>query len=249
MAVPVPQNTVYARWNFLLASGGANLETASIGLHATRVHTVANPIDWPADLQAWCDDHSSMWATAFDGMKTITGSAVTLDTVELYLIDATTGKAAAKGLHTMTGTDRWKGTSDHSLPFQCSLVVSLYGYTPGGFAQDAPSKRGRFYLPPFSDDALDVDGRMDGTTQGNVSVWATAFLNDFQGSHIGDVFPGQDSDFLDLRVLSLVSGKEPRPVGVMTPVTDVRIGRVIDTQRRRRKSLEEAYVDTDIDRS
>lgn len=250
MAVPVPENTLYLRWNFVLTSGGAPVETASVGLHATRVHRTGNPVDWEDDLQGWCDAHADIWAVNYGGMKGITSAAVRLDNVELYLIDAASGKANGKGMAQTTGDAAWAGTVTQGLPFQCSLVVSTYGYTPGGFTTDATAKRGRYYLPPFSDDALDGDGRMSSTQQNNVKVWTNAYLNAVQGSEIGGTGGGQtQSDYLDIRVLSLRKQKADRTVGIMTPITDFRVGRVIDTQRRRRRSLDEAYVNGTVDHS
>lgn len=249
MAVPVPENTLYLRWNFDLYSAGAAVETASVGLHATRVHNTGNPVSWEDDLQTWCDEHADIWATNYGPMKGITSAAVHLSNVELYLIDAATGKATSKGMAECTGDAAWVGTVTQGLPFQCSLVVSTYGYTPGGFTTDAPAKRGRYYLPPFSDDALDGDGRMSATQQGNVSIWTDAYLNAVQGSHIGGALGTDDADYLDIRILSTRKNKAARTVGVMTPITQYRVGRVIDTQRRRRRSLDEAYVNGDIDRA
>lgn len=249
MPVPVPANTVYIRWNFVLSSGGAPVETASVGLHATRVHNSGNTVDWPADLQGWTDDHADIWATNYGGMKGITSSAVRLDNVEAYLIDAATGKATAKGMTLCTGDAAWAGTVTQGLPFQCALVVSTYAYSPGGFAQDAREKRGRYYLPPFSDDALDGDGRLTSTQQNNVRVWSKAYLNAMQGSHIGAGLAPNDPDYLDIRILSTRKDKAARAVGVMTPINYLRVGRVIDTQRRRRRSLDEAYVSDTVSHS
>ena len=82
--------------------------------------------------------------------------------------------------------------------------------------------RGRFYLPPLAAAVL-AAGRLSPTTVSSLQTAATSFFD------------------------SLVTGGltpvvRNRIGHVSTPVTEARVGDVIDTQRRRRNKLVEAYT-------
>lgn len=107
------------------------------------------------------------------------------------------------------------------VPPQSALVISLVT------ARRGPTGKGRFYLPMpvvgVSADTLQIsDGFRD-----SVASSAQTFLNNLNNQ------PGMD--VLDLQVV-VASTK-----GYNTPVTGVRVGRVLDTVRSRRRGLLEAY--------
>lgn len=115
-------------------------------------------------------------------------------------------------------------------PQQVALAVSLTtGYTRG------PAHRGRYFLPmpaiPVQADGLIAEAdalAVRGTTK--------TFLE-----AIADV-PGVDApNSLTPCVLSR------RGSGAHRVITGVEVGRVLDTQRRRRRSLKEAYVGLKLD--
>lgn len=118
-------------------------------------------------------------------------------------------------------TEPTSGTSTAVLhPFQDSLVVSLRTGLRG------PSHRGRFYLPL---PALVVDpanGEYSDVTRIAIEGAVHTFLAGFTST-------------------AAIGGyvKVASRRGYLTQVTGFNIGRVLDTQRRRRRSLDEHYGD------
>lgn len=110
-------------------------------------------------------------------------------------------------------------SSDGGLPPQCAPCLSLTTATAGSRA------RGRMFLPPPDATALTVAGRL---SSGFRTAWVAA-LDTFFSSMVG----GGHSPV----VISAVGG-----VYTTYPVTTIRMGDVIDTQRRRRNSIAEVYT-------
>ena len=104
---------------------------------------------------------------------------------------------------------------------QSALVVSL------GTARRGRTGRGRFYLPMPTVELEAGTLTMPVVARDNVEARVAQMLNDINNQ------PGVDA--LGLRVV-VASSK-----GYNTVVDDVRVGRVIDTVRSRRRSLVEAY--------
>lgn len=106
-------------------------------------------------------------------------------------------------------------TSFVRYPLQTACVVSLV--TPRAGA----SGKGRCFLP-FTSHALSSDYRLTTTNQGAIAAQFKAFLD------------------------SIAAGFTTRPVvasskGFRSPVTAIRVGRTLDTQRSRRTDLLEGY--------
>lgn len=110
-----------------------------------------------------------------------------------------------------------RGTGGTTHPFQTAVTVSL------GTGQRGPSKRGRVFLPCPSVVVSAVDGTIDDAA-------ATAFVTGMT------TFLHTCATALS-RTLVVASSK-----GYLTPVTTIRCGHVLDTQRRRRRGLKESYV-------
>lgn len=106
------------------------------------------------------------------------------------------------------------------IPPQAATAVSLLTNKKRGLAH-----RGRFYLPRLGY-STGTDGRMDVTRQTQL---ATATVTMLQG--IGTALGSA-------HVLGVVSD---RRTGAQTAVTEIAVGRVLDTIRSRRKKLEEDY--------
>lgn len=101
-------------------------------------------------------------------------------------------------------------------PYQCSLAVSLLTGLRG------PSHRGRFFMPPQN---LAIDsgtGLVQLSLVQDMLAGLVATLQGFEQAVGG--------------ALIVASSK-----GYNTPVTGIKVGRVMDTQRRRRRSLPEDY--------
>lgn len=105
---------------------------------------------------------------------------------------------------------------EEMLPFQCATTISLITAVANRHG------RGRFYLPPLSAGVLD-GGRLSAATVSSLDTAFTAFFAELT----------TDGHTLVVR---------NRTGHVSTPVTEARVGDVIDTQRRRRNKLTETYT-------
>jgi len=114
-------------------------------------------------------------------------------------------------------------SSDVGLPAQCSPCVSLTTATAGSRA------RGRMFLPPPDTTVLTTVGRIGATPRGDLINALDTF------------FATMAANGADCVVVSGVGG-----VYTTYPVNTIRLGDVIDTQRRRRSSIAEVYTSAAI---
>lgn len=105
---------------------------------------------------------------------------------------------------------------EEMLPFQCATVITLVT------ASATRHGRGRFYLPPLAVSTLE-SGRLSAAALSNLDAAYTAFFD-------------------ELATAGLTVIVRNRTGHVSTPVTEARVGDVVDTQRRRRNKLQEAFT-------
>jgi hypothetical protein len=103
---------------------------------------------------------------------------------------------------------------------QATIVASLKTATPRGLANE-----GRMYLPSSSR-MPEVNGRLPSSTAEVIANLVATFISSVNAVGLGDV---------------TVFSKTRE--GAARKVTGVRLGRVVDTQRRRRNQITELYVD------
>lgn len=110
------------------------------------------------------------------------------------------------------------------LPLQNSLVASHRT------AQVGRHGRGRMFLPSITASALNSAGLIDSSTAPSIATHQAALLEalSYTGSGVGA-----------LAVRPIVTGKPWVNYGV---INTVRVGNVMDTQRRRRRSIPETYT-------
>jgi hypothetical protein len=115
------------------------------------------------------------------------------------------------------------GTAPNSLPYEVALCLSL------GTGQRGKSHRGRTYLGPLATGLMaGTQGLFDAAiVQATAATWWTEFAARLK--------TGVGGKQLELVVLS-------QKLATLFPVTGVRVGVVPDSQRRRRRSQQEAYV-------
>jgi len=112
-------------------------------------------------------------------------------------------------------------------PNQCTLVVS----TCTEFAR-GPAHRGRFYLPLCAKALETATGAISAPEAMLVAVSAATFLSELHDQ------PGIDTGGAgDVHVCVMSS----QGTGATNRVTAVEVGTIIDTQRRRRNAMKEAY--------
>lgn len=163
------------------------------------------------------------WA-AFTNQST----AVRVDTLKLAPISAPLGRevpappfaVGSPCLLTWTSANPTGGDGGSLLPLQDSVVVSHYT------SQLGRRGRGRMFLPPSSSSSIS-GGRLTTTARDHIRDGAVAFLEALALSPVGAGAA---------HVRPIVTGK---PFVNYSVIDQVLVGRVIDTQRRRRRSLDE----------
>src|ERR1700749_5086537 len=219
------ENPVRMTFQFGLHGPAAIEEIAEFNLWSD-LSSADLPDDWDAALLDLGETCYTAWGDNAD--EDVFRASVTLEQVKTAHLSTT--------LHTLheqiySPTTKWAGDSSNpSLPWQCSLCIGLYSYTPGSFIPNARNRRGRIYLPPMAIDVLDVatkgtlsDGRFLATLTG-----VAAMLHDIQAS----IATGTSQNW-SLGVLSQVVNKVKITPPNIWGLTDVVADQVIDTQRRR----------------
>lgn len=174
-----------------------------------------------ANLQTWATTVASFITTTFTtsfALGTLSSVGAPITTVTAQYFDAgniLTQQAVAPVA--AQGT-----TSTVKMPFQVAVVCSLRTGRPGR------SFRGRLYWPAMGANVNSSTARL---ATPSVALVTTAFNTLLKG--IENSTPGTFA--LDLSVVSQTSS-------VTTPVTQLQVGDVIDTQRRRRDREAENYT-------
>lgn len=130
-------------------------------------------------------------------------------------------------LLTWTGTKPSGDGSTNPLPLENSLVVSWA--TP----RIGPKGRGRIYYPVMSSNVTGSDGRASSTVVSATLAEVVAQIEAMTTS--SDITGGWN-------VRPIVTGSPWTQYGI---VTSVRVGNIIDTQRRRRRQTAEVYTAAD----
>ncbi len=110
------------------------------------------------------------------------------------------------------------GTGGNSLPYEVSCAVTFQTDTRG------PRGRGRIYLPPFGTGSLESNGN-----------YATAVAL-ATGEAVGDFFNSIRGSTPYVPIVVSSRAKQ------LHEITSINVGTVADSQRRRRRSLDEARV-------
>lgn len=118
------------------------------------------------------------------------------------------------------------GAGNQTLPPQISLVATLANSMPRGLAT-----KGRMFLPGVGID-VDNTGHIPAFSIDNISTNLQAFFNSVYN----------DADLPGNPVLASLGRGVLQTEGAIRNVTQIRIGNVYDTQRRRRNALHEAYT-------
>jgi hypothetical protein len=146
-----------------------------------------------------------------------------LETIKYNTIDSSGHYAQDFSVqHVQTGV-HGGGSEGFFMAPQVSYCVSLATGNRGA------RNRGRFYVP-FPTLQVTQNRRMDPTQQNNAKNSAVTFLNDINAT-------------ANVQEVVVASGAG---TGTNSPVTQVRVGDVFDTQRRRRNGLPESYVVGDV---
>lgn len=123
--------------------------------------------------------------------------------------------------------------SSNTLPLQCSVVASHRT------SQTGKKGRGRQFLPAIDQNSIDASGRLSSSAQTSILNAQVAFL---------EALSYADAPRTIVRpavISSSTSGASPT-LNKYATINGVRVGNVVDTQRRRRNKLVEAYASGDV---
>lgn len=175
----------------------------------------------PSELSNWCDailTELDTNATFSGGLKNMIGSTSNYDRVSAYFYPSVNGNATSAGESTLPAV---AGSGTVVLPFQSSLVVTLQTGIPGR------SFRGRMYWPFIT--STMTNGRI------NTSSVTLAQRAEYFAALLEAI--GAAAETLPSMAPRVVSKTQE----AVTLVTSVRVGNVMDTQRRRRDALTETF--------
>lgn len=240
MAV-VPEDCVRVQMNWSLLPDEIAVSTFAMKLE----HGVGLTVDWEEIVGIAAEKIHTKWVSAAASLlKPYIADHVKLKDVSVYHLDAATGHALDRGRYGLATP--WSGSSSSALPNECAVAVSLYAYTPGAFTAFPRRHRGRMYLPPMGVGILeDTDaarkGRLSTAAQGNIATGMKNFLSDVHrmsktdGSHV----PFGGDDYWSVGVISKTDIAHRR-------LETVRVGDIVDVQRRRRNKQREVYTDRSV---
>lgn len=173
-----------------------------------------------ADVDALVAPTQTFWNTAgmgIDSQHSLIGIKLApIATNGLY----PPGENAVEALFT---PDPGPGAGGNHWAPQCTMCVTTTTALPRGLAA-----MGRFYLPSMTG-AIAASGRAPSGLNTSIAAAAATWLTAVNAAVLGGV-----------AVFS--KGNAAVPNGALQTVTGVRVGDVIDTQRRRRRQLVEAYA-------
>lgn len=184
--------------------------------------------DATAPTQAGIDQIRDAWATFFASSTSYISSLYTFTQAKAAVIDDTGHTILDSVKYSYPGTAVVGGRAAGHLPAQCALVVTLMSDRPRGKAS-----KGRMYLPGIAA-SIGNNGKIDATSAGAIATNLKTFFDSF----------ASDADVPDQLILAAKgTGAFPALTAQNDYVEKIKVGDVIDTQRRRRNGLVETYVE------
>jgi hypothetical protein len=225
--VPITQvdKIVRVTWVWALLNGSVTAEQADMGVCYRAGAVPTDPDVMNAVLH---DMGAAACASVAAHLHTnYYSDSIVLDHVRVALED-THGLTLFEQLVPADGDLAFAGTgSGTCLPWDNSLVVSLYAYQPNTFDPAGRSKRGRFYTPPPNISILlgDGTGEVDNTSAANLLTDWLTILKELQ-----------EHDYSGFPTFSPVLVVNSRRTVSAPAVTYLRIDNKMDRQSRRLKS-------------
>lgn len=193
-------------------------------------HAYQGSDDWNPD--DWLNDQVAPAVIAWIAALSATSNKCRVRALACYAIGAPSGKAlpapsqtvGAPALLTWTGSYPVGGSGGELLPIENAVVASHRTQLLGG------KGRGRMYLPGLTAGGMDGHGRLSSTLCSGDLAAQVGLLEGIQMT-AGTTFGWS--------VRAVVTGNPWKHYGV---IDQVRVGNVADTQRRRRRQLDEVYT-------
>lgn len=176
--------------------------------------------------QAGLDLIRDSWATFFSHGLSWISNQYTFTQAKSALIDATGHTILESVKYSYPTGSVVGGTTSGHFPSQCSLVVTLQSDRPRGIAS-----KGRMYLPGIAG-GVNGGGKLDSDRVNSIANNLKTFFDSMVGS-------------FDIADQLILAGKARSALLAGTAQNDyvetMKVGDVVDTQRRRRNGLSESY--------
>lgn len=179
-----------------------------------------------SELLTFATGAQAVWRVFHTSTAALFSEYVSLQRTDARVIDSDGRTIRLQQVSPATPT---VGQQPPLVPNQCSVVISLRTAVPGARG------RGRIYLPSLRA-GTDVDGRFPSAQR---DAMATAAKTMFDGLNTA----AENAGYAETNALCVASGVG---LGSNPDVRNIRIGDVIDTQRRRRDSIVEAYTTREL---
>jgi hypothetical protein len=200
--------------------GGA--EEWSTGFFLGQESADATPL-----AQAGIDQIRDAWEVFFEHGLSWISNRYQFTQAKAAIIDATGHTVLDSVLYAYPASAVNGGATSGHLPPQCSLVCTLLSDRPRGKAS-----KGRMYLPGYAG-GVDGGGKVESSIVSGIATNLKTFFDSMTS----------DADIPDQLILA---AKGTGPVPALTAQNDyvetLRVGDVVDTQRRRRNGLNETYT-------
>lgn len=173
-------------------------------------------------------DILAAWRTFFEAANSHVSSFYLTTQCKVAKLDDNGQTISDKVFYAYPATELNGSVSAIILPPQCSLVVTLLSDRPRGKAS-----KGRMYLPGIATMPAGTTGKISAAQAGSIADNLKTFFDALAGD--ADI-PGE----------LILAAKSSGPLNANPAQNDyvetIRVGDVIDTQRRRRNGLSETYV-------
>jgi hypothetical protein len=184
--------------------------------------------DSVAPTQAAADAIAGYYRTLHINGNFHISSTYKFEKVKMASIGADGHTVLSEVVYSAPTTTTFGGEPTWVLPGQNALAITLTSNRPRGLAA-----KGRMYFPGIGVN-VGVTGRLNSTDRTNIANLAKVFYDAIQGDP--DI-PGK------LILAAKGTGAFPALTAQNDWVTHLKVGDVIDTQRRRRNGLSESYLD------
>lgn len=211
---PIPSNVT------VLDDAVEDVESGYTYLSSFRMNQGGNDFD----LKSWVTGSARLAFFNLFGQSRISTECL-LEEVVVYPIDAATGKASdARSARCVFSTPKPGTITGNPMPLQIARVFSWNTSRPG------PKGKGRMYVPGSPSSDAGVGGLLSTAHATSLANDAKNLLTTLSNSGGGD---------FNWWVTPIVTGK---PYEQYATINQVRVGRALDTQRRRRRNIDEGYV-------
>jgi len=183
-----------------------------------------------APTQAYVDSIAALWQTFFTSAASNISSAFTTVGVKVALISTAGTADPGNTVFHYFSPEITGGGGATRMPAQCSIVATLATAKVRGFGS-----KGRMYLPG-GNPTVNADGRFTTTTATAIAGALKTFFDGINALTAPGGAGPYEAVLMSAEVVG-VPGRAPE----MNPITQIRVGNVYDTQRRRRNQLQEQY--------